>query len=144
MTNVMWTKILLANWRWIVGALVVGVLYWKASNWYDDYQDMKETYNRNVQQLLIERNNARVEAESAKAALLEIKRHDERLELLLKDAIQRQDVIRKETREQQKIFERHDFQALTEAKPGLIERLANRATEDRFNAFEDAFNGGSE
>lgn len=45
-------------------------------------------------------------------------------------------------REQQKmVFEKHDLGALMAKKPGLIERLANKATAERMQQFEEAING---
>lgn len=51
------------------------------------------------------------------------------------------DDYRQEADAQLAVFEEHDFEGLTNAKPGLIERLANRATKSRFTEFEQAFNG---
>lgn len=127
-------------WKPVVIVLSAGLLYWKISSWIDDYQEMKQAYETSISQLQRERDNARIEAESAKATVEELRRNEERLELLLADALERQDQIRTEANRQVDVFQQHNFTELTKAKPGLIERLANKASKERMTAFEEAFN----
>jgi hypothetical protein len=127
-------------WKPILGAVVVGFVYWKVGNMFDDYKEMVADRDGRITQLVVERNDARVEAESAKAALKEKEQHEKRLELLLADAIKRQDEIRKEKREQQDIFEGHDLGKMAQRHGKWIEKLANKATQERMDDLEDAFN----
>jgi len=48
---------------------------------------------------------------------------------------------RREADAQIAVFAEHDLEALTNAKPELLERLANRATRQRFDEFELVFDG---
>lgn len=134
-------------WKPILGAVVVGFLYWKVSGFIDDYQEMKADHkselqakNDEIRSLTVQRNNARIEAESAKSALEEKEKHEERLELLLTDAITRQDDIRKDKRTQQQVFEGHDLEEMAKRHNEWIEKLANKASQERMDDFENAFN----
>lgn len=127
-------------WKPLAFAAAGAFLYWKVGAVVADYREMVEERDGRITTLVVERNNARVEAESAKAALAEKEKHEKRLELLLADAIERQDAIRKEKREQQKIFEGHDLEEMAKRHNEWIAKLANKATQERMDAFENAFN----
>lgn len=45
-----------------------------------------------------------------------------------------------DAQKQRKVFDEHNLSKLANAKPGLIERLSNRATKERFDELEDLFN----
>ena len=130
----------LGNWKWIAIVVVCFGAYWKLGAVFDDYKNMVAERNATITKVTVARDRALVEAATAQAAIFEIKAHAKRMELLLSDALQRQDEIRAEATAQREVFEDHNFTALTKAKPGLIEKLANKATQERMNAFEDAFN----
>lgn len=136
----MWISFLRLWWKPLALSAIGAFLYWKGTSLWDDYKKLAEEHERTVTQLTVERNNARIEAESAKAALAEKEKHEERMELLLADAIRRQDEIRKEKREQQKVFEGHDLEKMAQRHNEWIEKLANKATQERMDAFEGAFN----
>jgi hypothetical protein len=115
-------------------------LYIQIQQYANHVTEVRNEREQKIIQLTQERDQARIEAESAKTAYEEKVLNEKRLELLLADALKRQDEIRTEARAQKAIFERHNLQALTDAKPGLIENLANKATQERMDAFENALN----
>ena len=133
-------KFLLGNWKWILLSLGVVAFYWKVNSEWSDYSEWKELQAQTITELTVARDRAVVEAASAQSALWEMKANTARLELLLQDALTRQDDVRADATAQRKVFEEHNFEALTKAKPGLIEKLANKATQERMDAFENAFN----
>ena len=102
-------------------------------------QVLEETVARASAQILaMERANANVLLQDAldvqQASLL---RARERLGVLNTEFGE----YRRVADEEKAVFDEHDFAALTSAKPGLIERLANRATKRQFEEFEKVFNG---
>jgi hypothetical protein len=127
-------------WKPVLLVGIVGFVYWKVANAFDDYKTMVEERNTTITKVTVARDRAIVEAAAAQAAVYEIKANAQRMELLLESSLQRQDEIRAEAKAQREVFEGHNFEALTKAKPGLIEKLANKATQKRMDSFEDAFN----
>ena len=67
-----------------------------------------------------------------------IKRMEARLETMNQEFT----ALRQVRESEKAIFDEHEFGRLTKAKPGLIEKLANEATAERFERFESIINGG--
>lgn len=133
-------KFLLGNWKVFVTAGAALFIYFKFNSLVGDFQEFRSQKEKTIVQLVQERDAARAEAASAQSAMWEMKANEKRLELLLEDAIAERAKIRAEASKQIEVFQEHNFEALTKAKPGLIEKLANKATKERMDAFEDAFN----
>jgi len=128
------------NWMYVGGAILVATIWWKVSHAWSDYKDWKANQAQTITELTVSRDRAIVERASAQAAMAEKQAHVIRLEILLDHALEEQKAVTTIAKEQQDIFERHNFTALTKAKPGLIEKMANKATQERMDAFEKAFN----
>lgn len=138
-----WTtalKFLVGNWKFLVLAIGILLFYFKANAFWNDYQEYRTQKEQTVLQLTQSRDQALIQVAEARAAMWEKEANEKRLELLLAKAIEEKAAIREEARRQIDVFENHNFEALTKAKPGLIEKLANKATQERLDAFEDAFN----
>lgn len=140
-------KFLLGNWKVLLVVSFAGILYLKLGSFWEDYQDYradKEQTLAQKEQVILKltqaRDHALIEVAESRSAMWEMKANEKRLELLLAEAIEQQKEIRAVARQQVEIFENHNFEALTKAKPGLIEKLANKATQERLDAFEEAFN----
>ena len=115
-------------------------MYFKLNSMWDEYQEFRTLKEQTIIELTQSRDQALIEVAEARAAMWEKEAHAERLELLLEEARAERAAIRAEAARQVEVFEDHNFEALTKAKPGLIEKLANKATQERMDAFEDAFN----
>lgn len=88
----------------------------------------------------VERVKAEVERDTAQQVLDQERGHYQTLMRIQAEHSIALDRIRTEAQNQHEVFEEHDFEALTDAKPGLIERLANKASQERMDEFEAAFN----
>lgn len=128
------------NWKWVVIGLVLVFAYFKVGSWYDAYQEAEAAERERITRLEVEKASAQVSLASMAATLQIVMEEKRKQEVLLLDAISRQDRIRAEAKEQVDVFEDHDFPKLVEAKPGLIEKLANKATNERMQQLEDALN----
>ena len=133
-------KFLAANWKWVVLGAVALFAYWKVGSWYDAYQEEQKAERERITRLEVEKAAAEISVQSLSGTLQMMREQQVKTEMLLIDAIRRQDEIRSEAKEQVDVFEDHDFPALVDAKPGLIEKLANKATNERMREIEDALN----
>lgn len=143
----MWMTILLgaksflsAYGKWVLLAAVVLFAYWKVGSWYEAYQEEEKAERERITRLEVEKAAAQVSMQSMAATMVMLMEEKRKQEVLLLEALRKQDEIRAEAKEQIDVFEDHDFPALVEAKPGLIEKLANKATNERMTEIEDALN----
>lgn len=143
----MWTAILMGGkyflgryGKWILLAGVLLVVYFKATSFYEDYKQAKEDQARELVRTALEKQAAELSLQSLQGTLLMMMEQQRKYELLLVDSLRKQDEIRAEADKQVEVFEDHDFEGLVEAKPGLIEKLANRATAERMQEIQDALN----
>lgn len=129
-----------SSWKPVTIVLLVILSYWKITTWYDAFQEQQLAEQKLITKLTVERDRAMISAASFQAVAAEKAMNELRLELLFEKLLDQQKLILKESDRQKDIFENHNFEALTNAKPGLIENLANKATQERMDAFEDAIN----
>ena len=130
---------------WKIGlslALVaaIGTAAWKINGWKTDRDALLEERKGTIAELTQNLTIAEMERNSAKAALFKAEEEKRRILENQNALLLTQDLIRAEIREQKKIFEDHDFSRLVAAKPGLIEKLSNKATAERFDDLESTFN----
>lgn len=128
------------NWKWVVLGAVALFLYWKVGSWYDAYQEQQQAERERITRLEVEKAAAEISAQSLVGTMTMMIEQQRKTEMLLLDALKRQDTIREEMKQQVDVFEDHDFPELVDAKPGLIEKLANKATNERMKELEDALN----
>ena len=128
------------NWKWVVIGGVLIFAYFKIGAWYDAYQETKTEERRAVLALALEKQAAEISLQNMAGTMQLLLEHQRKTELLLVDALRRQDEIRTEKKAQVDVFEDHDFPDLVDKKPGLIEKLANKATNERMQELEDALN----
>jgi len=136
-------KFLFAQWKWVVIGLITILLLWAAFKVYGAFKDREaliEEKKGTLAALAVDLNSAEIEAQSAKATIKQMEGDKARLQGLLAGTIATQIEIRDEVREQKKLFEDHQFKEVIQAKPGLIQKKANRATQERFDELEAAFN----
>ena len=126
--------------KWVLLGAVVLFAYWKVSSWYEAYQEAEAAERERITRLEVEKASAIVSLQSMAATMAVIMEEKRKQEVLLLEALRKQDEIRAEAKAQVDVFEDHDFPALVEAKPGLIEKLANKATNERMTEIEDALN----
>jgi len=93
-----------------------------------------------ITEITVMRDRALVEATAARDTLERVQANIDRLKELLDQSLINQAAIQIEVKGQKEVFERHNFDALVKAKPGLIEHLANKATQERMDAFENSLN----
>lgn len=128
------------NWK-ILG--IVGLAFfafYKIEDFIEDRIVEAQERNNKITELTSARDRAVVEAEGLKDTLTEMRRHEEFLKQLLVEARIRHDEARQEARDQHRVFEDHDFNKIVQAKPGLVEKLANKATQERMDEIESAIN----
>lgn len=100
-------------------------------------EERQQTISGLVQDVTI----AEIEAKTARATVDEMIESQKRIERLQAEALAAQAQIRAEVRAQKAVIEdARRLERLTRAKPGLIERLANKATQERFDELEAAYN----
>lgn len=133
----------MGNLKWIglgVAAVAVAGIAWKIHSTFQERDRLLEERKMVVANLVQDLTIAEIEKQEAEETIARIEADKRRLEQLYADTVVVQREIRAEIREQKAIFERHDFNRLVQAKPGLIETRANRATQERFDELETAFN----
>lgn len=122
----------------LVGA--IGTAAWKINGWKTDRDALLEERKGTIADLTQNLTIAEMERNTAQAALFKSEQEKRKILKNQESLIATQNAIRLEIREQKKIFEDHDFAKLVNAKPGLIEKLSNKATQERFSDLEDTFN----
>ena len=122
--------------RFMAALAVMAYALYTFNTWWGNYQEKE----RSLQEMTVARNNAHLEAVAATAALSEKIANEKRLELLLAESIKHNEIDVEKARRQREIFEEHDLQKLTNAKPQWLEKLANQATKERIDAMQSAFN----
>ena len=130
---------------WKIGLTValvaaIGTAAWKINGWKTDRDALLEERKGTIAELTQNLTIAEMERNSAQAALFKAEQEKRRILENQNALLLTQDLIRAEIREQKKIFEDHDFARLVAAKPGLIEKLSNKATAERFDDLEATFN----
>ena len=137
---------LLNWWKWlVVGVIVLGIA-WIGLTIYGAFKDRahyKEQLEGNITQLTVERDRAVIERDAANETLRRKAANDEMVRELRAELRDTQKEARDRARAQQEIFEKdrkHSFSEIVQAKPGLVENLANKATQERFDELEGAFN----
>ncbi len=133
----------LNNAKWIVLGILAVVALWAGKQVYDAFQEREQLLKERegtITNLVQDKTILQTERDSAKAAINRLLIDKARLQYILQTTIQTQIEIRDEIRAQKQIFEKHDFDKLAQAKPGLIQTRANRATQERFDELQDAFN----
>lgn len=136
-------KFLFAQWKWIVIGLIVVALLVVSFKVYGAFKDraaLLEEKKGTIATLAVDLNTALIEAQTAKATVERMQVDQARLQALAANLITTQIEIRDEVRAQKAVFESHDFDQLVQAKPGLIQKKANRATQERFDELEAVFN----
>lgn len=128
------------NWKWLVIGVVIVVAYIKVGNWYDAYQEQQEQERTALVRMALEKQAAELSVQSLAGTLQLVMEEKRKQELLFIETLRRMDEAKAEAKAQVDVFEDHDFPALVEAKPGLIERLANKATNERMQELENALN----
>lgn len=128
------------NIPYILLALLVAFVYWKVTGMWGEYQEWKTLQQQTITEITVMRDRALVEAATARDTLERVQANIDRLKELLDQSLANQAAIQVEVRGQKEVFERHNFDALVKAKPGLIEALANKATQERMDAFENSLN----
>jgi hypothetical protein len=133
----------LAQWKWIVIAAIGAILLWGVMKIYGAFAERASLLLERKQKIDVLAQDltiATVEAQSAQLVIKAINEDRERLRALAANTVNEQKAIRAEASAQKQIFEKHDFAADVKAKPEIIERKANVATQERFDALETAFN----
>jgi hypothetical protein len=129
-----------ANWK-VLGLIVVAVFaYWKITGWLENYNETMEAKAATITKVTLARDRALIQLAHINATLQEKERHEERLELLLKDALQRQDDIRDEAQAAREAFEGHDLTKMANRYNKWMEKIVNNGTQERLDSIEDAFN----
>jgi hypothetical protein len=128
------------NFFYVLLALLIAFFYWKLNNMWGEYKEWRTLQQETITQVTVMRDRALVEAETARQTLEQIQNNTVRLKELVEQSLLNQAAIQAEVKEQKDVFERHNFDALVKAKPGLIEHLANKATQERMDAFENSLN----
>jgi hypothetical protein len=131
---------LAVNWKWVVIGVVLLFVYFKLTSWYDAYTEQRENERAALTSAALRVQAAELSNQSMQATMMYMLDQQRKTEMLLLDAIRRQDEIRAEAKAQVDVFENHDLPKLVQAKPGLIEKLANKATAERLQEIEDALN----
>lgn len=134
----------MGNIKWIAYGSVLLVALYLGKQVYDAFQDREqllEERQQTVAQLLQDVTIAEIEAKAAKDANKQLRESLARIEQLQAENLAVQAQIREEQREQKAVLEdQQRLTRLTKAKPGLIERLANKATQERHDEMAAAFN----
>ena len=135
---------LMGNIKWIAyGILLLTALY-LGKQVYDAFQDREQLLQerqQTVAQLLQDVTIAEIEATTAKDAVQQLRESQARIELLQAENLAVQAQIREEQRAQKAVLEdQQRLERVTKAKPGLIERLANKATQERHDEMAAVFN----
>lgn len=128
------------NWKWVVIGLLCIFVYWKGGNMLDNYVERKTAEKEQLVRMALEKQAAEISFQNLAGTMALVLEQQRKTEMLLLDALNRQDTIREEAKAQVDIFEDHDFPDLVDKKPGLIEKLANKATNERMQELEDALN----
>lgn len=135
---------LMGNIKWIAYGSLMFVALYLGKQVYDAFQDREqllEERQQTVAQLLQDLTISEIEAKTAKDALGLLRESQARIELLQAENLAVQAQIREEQRAQKAVLEdQQRLTRLTEVKPGLIERLANNATQERHDEMAAAFN----
>lgn len=132
--------------KWIglgAAALVVIGIAWKIHSFIDEKHALEEQVRGTITNLTQDLVIAQTEAQSRKDTITRMQLDKIRLEALQEQLIQTQREIRDEVRAQKDIFTKpreHSFDELVNAKPGLIEKMANARTQERLDALEHTFN----
>lgn len=133
-------KFLWNNWLTVLIVLACIFLYFKFTGALSDYKDMVAQRDTSIAELRARNVAAEVKAASALATIDKMEEDRVRIEILHNDALRRQDDSRDLARRQMEIFEKHNLQRLVDAKPGLIQPRANKASQEKMDAIEKAFN----
>lgn len=130
--------------KFFVGAAVVayGLLYFREMN-QNQLELQQQVLDAAVEKVSVE---ATLQAAANANVLLidaleererSLMRAEERLESLQQSFLD----LQEEASEQRAVFDDHNFERLVEGRPTLIESLANSATKERFDQFEQIFDG---
>jgi len=116
---------------------------WKISGAFSERAALLEERQGTIANLTQDLTIASFERDSATWALQQMQLDKLRIEANQQALIKTQKAIREEIKAQKDIFTRqreHSFEQLVQAKPGLIEKLANQATQERLDALAAALN----
>lgn len=134
---------LLAKWKWIAIAIVLGVvLYgiWEGYTIYKEREFLLEEREGIIAGLTQDNTILEIENQSQKETISLMLEEQKRIRELHAATIKLYEDVYEEVAAQKQIFEEHDFTRLSNAKPGLIIKPMNDATKERFDEIVAAFN----
>ena len=134
---------LTAQWKWLViGALLLIALYgwYKVNNVIEERNALKQELDSKITQLVKDKTELSIAKQEAEQTINMMLADKARIEELYNATLKVQETINTVALQQEKIFEEHDFTKLSNAKPGLIIKPMNRATQERFDEIVTVFN----
>jgi hypothetical protein len=134
---------LVAQWKWIVITIIALILLFFSFKIYGAFKDrdalMEEREGR-ITQLVKDNTEAEIARQSAELVIARMLADEERINGLYDATVMLQEEIHAEVAAQKQVFLDHDFTKLSNAKPGLIIKPMNDATQERFDEISDIFN----
>ena len=136
-------KTIFAQWKWIVLSIVTLVILFLAFKVYSVFKErddlIKEKENA-ITQLIKDYTVSEIERQRAQDTVNLMTAENIRIQNIYDKITETQEAIRNIELEQKRIFIEHDFTKLSNAKPGLIIKPMNKATQERFDEIANTFN----
>jgi hypothetical protein len=134
------------NWKWLT-ILIAGLLLlwgaWSIASTYSELREMKSEKEQTISDLRDKLNQETFEKLKANDALARERVNKKLIEELRADYLQAKQDIRSEVKAELAVFtkdRKYTFDEMVQAKPGLIQHLANNATREYHDEMAILFN----
>jgi hypothetical protein len=113
-----------------VAIFIIGTFFWIRGA-FNERDKLLDERKMTITQLAVDKSEALISKQFAEDALARMIADEARMKTLYNNTLALQDTFAAEMKEQTEVLEKHNLTELTNAKPGLIEIRANKATKER-------------